>query len=65
MRIVTTDDAKSDTCMTRVRPSTSEDGPTTSSARPRAKVVVDTDRADCAGVSAKARDSSGNNGWVV
>lgn len=51
--------------MTRVRPRVSDEGPTASIEAPRESVVADTDSADRAGLSPKARASSGRSGCVV
>ena len=47
--------------ISRVRPSTSETGPVTSSAAPRPTVAKDTDKVLCAADREKARASTGNS----
>jgi hypothetical protein len=51
--------------MRRVRPSTSEMGPVTSSAAPRPAVAEDSDRVLRAAEREKARASSGRRAWVL
>ena len=47
--------------ISRVRPSTSETGPVTSSAAPRPTVAKDSDKVLCAADREKARASTGNS----
>jgi hypothetical protein len=60
----TTPDATSERWISRVLPTTSDTGPTTSSVAPRPIVVRDTDRVLCAAETPNARENSGSSAWV-
>ena len=61
----TTADAASERWISRVRPTTSDTGPATSSATPRPIVVSDTDNVLCAAETENARGNSGSSAWVL
>jgi hypothetical protein len=64
-RSATTAELNSERWISRVRPTTSDTGPATSSASPRPTVLSDTERALWPADTEKARASSGNSGWVL